>query len=63
MIEMTNKTIKKININDTCYVCKERPVKYRVSFTDGEATINLCVCDRCIELSQEEMLKKWGKEI
>ncbi len=50
-------TIQKININDTCYICRQRPVKYRISFTDREATVNLCVCDCCIKLSKDEMLE------
>ena len=50
-------TIKKVSINDTCYICRQRPVKYRISFIAREATVNLCVCDCCIKLSKEEMLE------
>ena len=58
--------ITEITINDTCYLCRNRPVSHRVKLTDQEdVRINLCLCPNCtsamsrgnVELTTNKLIK------
>ena len=40
-------SIKKIDIEDRCYLCDEHPVSYRVAVMIGVMQMNLCLCVEC----------------
>ena len=46
-ITMEILSIKKIDIEDRCYLCDEHPVSYRVAVVIGVMEMNLCLCIEC----------------
>ena len=58
--------ITEITINDTCYLCRSRPVSHRVKLIDSnEVRINVCCCLSCmshisrgnVELTTNKLIK------
>lgn len=42
--------------NFPCFCCGSKTAKYRAKLRDNEATVNLCLCEDCIRLSDREIL-------
>ena len=44
--------------NLKCFICEERLAVRKGSVTYDGVTLNLCLCDKCLQLTDKELVKR-----